>query len=120
MEKIFPSASLQASKRRHIWELSTHHHCSIVGTCLTIGEARVIGKKVGVRCPNLEDLDSTIHSILVRESATKNTVSVLLDKALNKKYENSIRTFRKCASPQEIIDLGESFDVGIFGPCGRL
>ena len=118
MEKKFPSADLQASKRRHIWELSTHHHCSIIGTCLTIGEARVIGKKVGVRCPNPEDLDSTIHSILVRESATKNTVSVLLNKALNKKYENSIRTFRKCDTPLEILDLWrESFHVGnIPGP----
>ena len=118
MEKNFPSADLQASKRRHIWELSAHHHCSIVGTCLTIGEARVIGKKVGVRCPNPEDLDSTIHSILVRESGTKNKVSILLNKALNKKYENSIRMFRKCGSPQEIIKLWrDSFDVGnIPGP----
>ena len=118
MGKNFPSANLQAGKRRHIWELSTHHHCSIVGTCLTIGEARVIGKKVGVRCPNPEDLDSTIHSILVRESATKNTVSVLLNKSLNKKYENSIRIFQKCKSSKEITNLWrESFDVGnIPGP----
>ena len=118
MEKNFPSADLPTSKRRNIWELSKHHHCSIVGTCLTIGEARVIGKKVGVRCPNPDDLDSTIHSILVQESTTKNEVSVLLNKALNKKYDNAIRTFRKCASPQKIRDLWrESFDVGnIPGP----
>ena len=118
MEKNFPPADLSARKRSNIWELSTHHHCSIVGTCLTIGEARVIGKKVGVRCPNPDDLDSTIHSILVRESATKNTVSVLLNKALNKKYESSIRTFKRCNSPKEIRDLWqESFDVGnIPGP----
>ena len=118
MEKNFPPADLSAYKRRNIWELSTHHHCSIVGTCLTIGEARVIGKKVGIRCPNPDDLDSTIHSILVRESATKNTASVLLNKALNKKYESSIRTFKRCASPEEIRNLWrESFDVGnIPGP----
>ena len=118
MEKNFPSADLPASKRRNIWELSKHHHCSIVGTCLTIGEARAIGKKVGVRCPNLDDLDSTIHSTLVRESATKNTVSVLLNKSLNKKYDSSIRIFQKCNSAGEIKDLWrESFDVGnIPGP----
>ncbi len=118
MEKSFPSTDLSASKRRNIWELSTHHHCSIVGTCLTIGEARVIGKKVGVRCTNPDDLDSTIHSTLVRESATKNTVSVLLNKALNKKYESSIRTFKRCTSPGEIRNLWrEAFDIGnIPGP----
>ena len=118
MKKNFSPADLSTSKRRNIWELSTHHHCSIVGTCLTIGEARVIGKKVGVRCPNPDDLDSTIHSILVRESATKNTVSVLLNKALNRKYGSSIRTFQRCASPADIRNLWrESFDVGnIPGP----
>ena len=118
MEKKFPFADLPANRRKNIWELSNHHHCSIVGTCLTIGEARAIGKKVGVRCPNPDDLDSTIHSILVRESATKNTVSVLLNKALNKKYESSIRTFKRCNSSKEIRDLWrESFDVGnIPGP----
>ena len=118
MEKKFPFADLPVHRRKNIWELSKHHHCSIVGTCLTIGEARAIGKKVGVRCPNPDDLDSTIHSILVRESATKNTVSVLLNKALNKKYESSIRTFKRCNSSKEIKDLWrESFDVGnIPGP----
>ena len=118
MKKKFPSADLPAGKRRNIWELSTDHHCSIVGTCLTIGEARAIGKKVGVRCPNPDDLDSTIHSILVRESRTKNMVSVLLNKSLNKRYENAIRIFKKCASAKEIRDLWrECFDVGnIPGP----
>ena len=118
MEKKSPLADLPASKRRNIWELSTHHHCSIVGTCLTIGEARAIGKKVGVRCPNQDDLDSTIHSTLVRESATKNAVSNLLNKSLNKKHENSIRMFQKCNCAEEIKDLWkESFNVGnIPGP----
>ena len=118
MVEKFPYGDPPVSRRKNIWELSSHHHCSIVGTCLTIGEARAIGKKIGVRCPNPDDLDSTIHSILVRESATKNTVSVLLNKALNKKYESSIRTFKRCNSPEEIKDLWrESFDVGnIPGP----
>ena len=118
MGKNVPFADLSANKRRNIWELSTHHHCSIVGTCLTIGEARVIGKKVGVTCPNPDELDSTIHSILVKESATKNTVSALLNKTLNKKYESSIKVFKKCNSPQEIRDLWrESFNFGnIPGP----
>jgi hypothetical protein len=118
MEKNYKSATFPARRRRDIWELSTHHHCSIVGTCLTIGEARAIGKKVGVRCPNPDDLDSTIHSILVRESATKNTVSVLLNKSLNKKYDSSIRIFQRCNSAEEIRDLWrESLDFGnIPGP----
>jgi hypothetical protein len=118
MERNTLAADFPASKRRNIWELSTHHHCSIVGTCLTIGEARAIGKKVGIQCPNPDDLDSTIHSILVRESATKNTLSTLLNKLLNKQHESSIRIFKRCNSAEEIRDLWRaSFDFGnIPGP----
>jgi uncharacterized protein YlxW (UPF0749 family) len=78
----------------------------------------MLGKKIGAKCPNLEDLDATIHSILVRESVTKNKVSTLLNKALNKKYESSIRIFGKCNTPHEIRDLWkDAFDVGnIPGP----
>jgi hypothetical protein len=55
---------------------------------------------------------------LVRESATKNTVSTLLNKTLNKKYESSIRIFKRCKSAKEIRYLWkESFDFGnIPGP----
>jgi hypothetical protein len=102
-----PAANFPAYKRKNIWELSSHHHCSIVGTCLTIGEARALGKKIGAKCPNPEDLDATIHSILVRESSTKNRVSTLLSKALNKKYDSSVRAFSKCRTPIEIKELVE-------------
>ena len=113
-----PAANFPAYKRKNIWELSSHHHCSIVGTCLTIGEARALGKKIGAKCPNPEDLDATIHSILVRESSTKTRVSTLLNKALNKKYDSSVRTFSKCRTPNEIRELWkDAFDVGnIPGP----
>ena len=111
-------ASFSANRRKNIWELSSHHHCSIVGTCLTIGEARALGKKIGAKCPDPEDLDSVIHSILVRESQTKNRVSTLLNKALNKKYESSIRVFQRCNTPIEIRELWrDAFEVGnIPGP----
>jgi phage shock protein A len=113
-----PLAYFPANKRKNIWELSSHHHCSIVGTCLTIGEARAVGKKIGAKCPNPEDLDSVIHSILVRESQTKNRVSTLLNKALNKKYESSIRVFQRCNTSLEIKELWkDAFEAGnIPGP----
>ena len=118
IKETSPTASFPANKRKNIWELSSHHHCSIVGTCLTIGEARALGKKIGAKCPDPEDLDAIIHSILVRESVTKNRASTLLNKALNKKYESSVRIFNKCNTPLEIRDLWrEAFEVGnIPGP----
>ena len=106
------------SKRKVLWEIPFTQHCSIIGTCLSIGEARIIGKKINVQCPNPEDLDSTIHSILVKECSTKNRISTLLTKVLNKKFHNSIRLFRHCDDASELFALWrEAFSVGnIPGP----
>ena len=105
-------------KRKAIWEITPGQHCSIIGTCFSIGEARSLGKKIGTKCLNEEDLDSTIHSILVKESQTKNRVSVLVTKGLNRKFENSIRAFRGCEESNDLWLLWrDAFDAGnIPGP----
>jgi len=33
-------AATQKVPRKRIWDLSTHYHCSIIGTCLSAGERR--------------------------------------------------------------------------------
>jgi hypothetical protein len=105
-------------KRKSIWEIGSGQHCSVIGTCFSIGEARFLGKKIGAKCPNESDLDSTIHSILVKESLTKNRISILINKGLNRKYENSIRAFRGCRDSNELWLLWrDAFEVGnIPGP----
>ena len=108
----------EAHKQKAIWEIPYTQHCSIVGTCLSLGEARLIGKKINVTCPNKEDLDATIHSVLVQECATKNWTSRLINKTLNKKFENSIKIFRPCKNSDELLALWrDAFSVGnIPGP----
>ncbi len=108
----------EARKQKSIWEIPYTQHCSIVGTCLSLGEARLIGKKINVTCPNKEDLDATIHSVLVQECAAKNRASRLINKMLNKKFENSIKIFRPCKDSDELLALWrDAFSVGnIPGP----
>ena len=105
-------------KQKAIWEIPYTQHCSIVGTCLSLGEARLIGKKGNVTCSSEEDLDATIHSMLVQECTTKNWISRLTNKTLNKKYENSIKAFRSCMDSDELLALWrDAFSVGnIPGP----
>ena len=108
----------KAHKQKSIWEIPQTQHCSIVGTCLSLGEARLIGKKINVTCMNKEDLDATIHSVLVQECTTKNWTSRLINKTLNKKFDNSIRIFKACKDSSELLALWkEAFSVGnIPGP----
>ncbi len=109
---------VEAGKQKSIWELPYTQHCSIVGTCLSLGEARLIGKKINASCPNPENLDSTIHSILVQECATKNWTSRLINKTLNKKFDNSIKIFKSCKDSDELlVRWRDAFSIGnIPGP----
>ena len=104
---------LAGGKQKSIWDLPHTQHCSIIGTCLSLGEARLIGKKINVNCINEEDLDATIHSVLVQECTTKNWASRLINKTLNKKFDNSIRIFKACKDSSELLTLWrEAFSVG--------
>ena len=108
----------EAHKQKSIWEIPSTQHCSIVGTCLSLGEARLIGKRINVTCPNKEDLDATIHSVLVQKCATKNWTSRLISKTLNEKFRNFIEIFKPCKDSDELLALWRaSFSVGnIPGP----
>ncbi len=111
-------APIVSVKQKSIWEVPYTQHCSIVGTCLSLGEARLIGKKINVSCPDKEDLDATIHSVLVQECATKNWTSKLINKTLNKKFDNSVGIFKACKDSKELLALWrDAFAVGnIPGP----
>ena len=100
-------------KRKNMWELSSHHHCAIVGTCLTIGEDRALGKKIGAKCPDPGDLESVIHSIIVTESKTNNRVSTIQHTLLNKKSETSLKDLHRCNTPIQPRELRrEAFEAG--------
>ena len=74
--------------------------------------------KINVTCLNKEDFDYTIHSILVQKCTTKNLASRLINKTLNKKFEDSIKVFRPCKDSAELLALWQdAFSIGnIPGP----
>ena len=71
--------------RKRIWELEKTWLCSIIGTCLSMHEARKIGRKFGAKCSDPTQIDAVIHSMLVRDCAEKNQISTHVNKILEKK-----------------------------------
>ncbi len=78
--------------RKSYWEIERIFHCSIAGTCLSLGEARQILTKSGVKIPeNAEDY--RLHAAVVESGNGKNPVSVNINRVLEKKYRREILHF---------------------------
>ena len=104
--------------RKKLWELPHNFQCSIIGTCLTLEEARKIGRKFGAVCDDPSQLDATIHTFIVREAGSKNMISIHVDRFLNEKFEGMIRRFKETSNPPKILSLWrECRDVGVI-PAG--
>ena len=79
--------------RKRIWEVQGGFHCSIIGTCLTMQDLGRITAKAAVYFPK-KSADFEIHSAFVHLAGTQNRISVLIDKALEKKYAKTIAKMR--------------------------
>ena len=104
--------------RKKLWELPHNFQCSIIGTCLTLEEARKIGRKFGAVSDDPSQLDATIHTFIVREAGSKNMISIHVDRFLNQKFEGMIRRFKEASNPPKILSLWRDCrDVGVI-PAG--
>lgn len=92
------------TRRRHIWDLMPHLHCSIIGTCLTTGELRQIFVKL-----NLADVrtatDHSLHGLAVTSAGKNDLAGKMLNKALERRHEVAIKRFGKAKTVEEVRAL---------------
>lgn len=82
------------SARKKLWEIPELFHCSIIGTCLTLDEARKIIAKAGFQVDRTTP-DYHVHGTAVSHANTKNRVSEIIQKTLEAKYCQEIITFSR-------------------------
>src|SRR5262245_4677383 len=93
-------------QRRKLWEFATSMHCSIVGTCLSTLELRkVIAKVKGHDLKGFSDLD--IHEEAVLVAGHQGAAARLLHKALDRRYEATIKRFNRAQNLDELRGLGD-------------
>jgi hypothetical protein len=81
-------------------------HCSILGTCLTTTELRKIMAKVkGHELQGLSDL--TIHEEAVMAAGHHDAAGRLLQKALDRRHEATIKRFNKAQDTSTVRLLWE-------------
>lgn len=104
-------------QRLRTWEIPATFHCSIIGTCLTAGELRQLLVKVGQQDAGTAS-DHALHGRGVRLAGQRDHAAKLLNKALDKRHEASIKRIPRQAEETELRAIWrESFDRGdIAGP----
>jgi hypothetical protein len=98
---------LQGGARRKLWENDPQFNCSIVGTCLTMGELRKIGRKV--RIAGLDGKsEMELHSFFVRSArgeGDRKVVARLMQKTLERKFHATVNRFDKAKTEGELAEL---------------
>ena len=106
------------TKRRLLWEINAGWHCSIIGTCLSLGDLRVLARKFRYRITDPDRKDLHLHSTFVQKCSDKNHASKLLNKLLDRRHANAIRRFREAAHAAEVMEIWREYydDGNIPGP----
>ncbi|MDE1158020.1 MAG: DUF2325 domain-containing protein [Neorhizobium sp.] len=101
--------------RLKTFEISSHYHCSIVGTCLTAGELRQVLVKGGDETARHAS-DHALHSRGVWLAGQQSVQSKLLTKALDRRHEGFIRQVARLSRPDELRAFWRAaFDRGDIG-----
>jgi len=99
------SADKRHSRRRKkLWDLQTHFHCSVIGTCLTLDELRRLCRKANIVFEAAVS-DHELHSAFVNVAGESAYPSRLLQKHLDSKYKRIIQQFLKIRVADELPRL---------------
>ena len=105
---------LERKTRKKLWEFPHNFQCSIVGTCLTLAEARKVGRKFGVTSDDPTQLDAAVHSFIVREASKQGLVSTHVCNLLNRKFEGMIRKAATADTPPKVLAFWrEAYNNGL-------
>ena len=91
-----------SGSRRRIWELPGGWHCSVIGTCLTLGELRSLAKKCSLKIQPDFPADYQIHGFFTQQAGEQNKIAKLLNKLLDRRYSGAIKKARALKTSDEL------------------
>ena len=96
------------AKRRKLWEINGRFHCSLIGTCVQMSELRQVAKRCRILLPDHID-EYHLHSAFVNMADQLSPAIRMLQKMVDKRFANEIRTFAKIKTSDELADLWASY-----------
>ncbi|TVR84723.1 MAG: DUF2325 domain-containing protein [Rhodospirillales bacterium] len=98
--------------RRKLWQMDPRLHCSVIGTCLSLGDLRRIARKTGVVfAPDATDYQ--IHGNFVRWAEQAGAAARQMQKVLERRHAVAIRRFGRGRTEDDLVVLWrQSLDAG--------
>jgi len=97
---------LDKGRRKKLWQIEERLHCSIVGTCLTPAELRLLCRKANLAI-HAGMADYELHSAFVAIAGKPCHAARLLQRHLDGKYGSVLRRFSRARSVEELAALWE-------------
>lgn len=91
--------------RRKLGDLDRNWYCTIIGSCLSMGELRGLAGKLGVRFNKPAPSDYEVHTGMIRLAAQERAVAKNLTKMLDRKHAVALARFRRAADAAELERL---------------
>lgn len=92
------------ARRRRLWEIDGRLHCSIIGTCLTLGDLHRIERRLKIE-PLKGATDFQVHGNFVLWASQAGPVARQMHKLLERRYAVAIRRFASASSPEDLVGL---------------
>lgn len=96
--------SLDASRRRKLWEVDNGFHCSILGTCIDPEDLRKLAHKAGLQIA-ADALEYEVHGYFVRQAKERGPVSKLMSKHLDRLYASEISAAARVRDEGGLVEL---------------
>src|SRR5262249_17142521 len=90
---VAPQAAPVVARRTRLWELSSHLHCSIIGTCFSTAELRQALAKTKPMADAATEHE--LHGMGVTVAGQHDASAKLLHKALDKRHQLTLGQFDK-------------------------
>ena len=94
-------------RRNKIWELHSHLHCSIIGTCLTADELRRLLVRLNVAGADTAG-DHDMHMLGVLLAARAEEGAKHLQKTLDRRHRVALNRFAKAQDAEALCELWEA------------
>lgn len=94
------SVAARSGRRLRIWEVPDGFQCSILGTCLSLEKTKKILAKTHKKLPRTSDYH--LHVIAVTAARTDTPTARLIQKALDRAHEVSIKRYAKLRTEEEL------------------
>lgn len=97
------SQSCAGHRRRKLWQLPSHLHCTLIGTCLPVTEMRKLAARAGFDQSEMSDY--ALHTSVVGNCDSRTEIAELVQRFLEKRYATAVQLFGKAKGEARVLEL---------------